>query len=84
MEDDMVEASAEVTTLMTHYSVSSVHASGNMECVLTETTRLALVPQGQESCLLITDSNGQPKRTLSIKVEKILLESQFKNEYLTT
>ncbi len=54
-----------------------------MNCILTETTRLALVPQGQDTCLLVRDPNGEPLGTLSLEVEKITLECLVKNDYYT-
>uniref|UniRef100_A0A914V113 Integrase catalytic domain-containing protein n=1 Tax=Plectus sambesii TaxID=2011161 RepID=A0A914V113_9BILA len=77
------EACAEVTTLTAQQSMCTKQENGIMECILTEATRLALVPQGQDSCLLIKDPNGQPIGTLSIEVEKVTLECQAKNEYFT-
>uniref|UniRef100_A0A914X636 CCHC-type domain-containing protein n=1 Tax=Plectus sambesii TaxID=2011161 RepID=A0A914X636_9BILA len=79
----MTEACAEVTTLTAQQSMCTMQENGMMECILTEATRLALVPQGQDSCLLIKDPNGQPIGTLSIEVEKAALECQVKNEYFT-
>ena len=54
-----------------------------MECIITETTRLALMPQGQDVCLLIKDPNGEPLGTLAVEVEKVTVACQPKNEYFT-
>ena len=74
---------SEFTSLTAQRSVCTVDKQGGMECLLTETTRLALVPQGQDSCLLVKDPNGEPLGTLAIEVEKISLECQMKSEYFT-
>ncbi|MCP3663039.1 MAG: DDE-type integrase/transposase/recombinase [Gammaproteobacteria bacterium] len=74
---------AEVTSLTASRSVCTVSQSGAMECLLSESTRLSLVPQGQDSCLLVRDPNGEPMGTLAIEVERITLECQMKNDYYT-
>lgn len=80
---DLADACSEITTMTAQQSMCTVLNGGAMECVLTESTRLALVPQGQDSCLMIRDPNGQPIGTMAVEVEKITLECMSVNEYFT-
>jgi hypothetical protein len=71
----------EVTTLRAEQSVCKVSESGRLTCTITETTRLALVPKGQDICLHMKTPNGDNLGTLILTVEEILLECQKKSEY---
>ncbi len=53
------------------------------QCTLTEVTRLALVPQGQNTCLMIKKPDGTPLGTLKLQIEQIQMVCKKKNEYFT-
>lgn len=74
---------SDVTTLTAQKSVCSASANGTTECVITEITRLSLMPQGQDTCLLIKDQNNEPLGTISIEVKKIKLTCQVHSDYFT-
>ncbi|MCP4490541.1 MAG: DDE-type integrase/transposase/recombinase [Gammaproteobacteria bacterium] len=79
----MANCCSEVTSLTAHYTGCTVSQNGTAECVFNEVTRIALSPQGQESCLLLKDPMGEPLGTLSVEVKKIVLKCQSKTEYYT-
>ena len=78
-----IQGCSEVITLTAQRSKCVVTSHGALECVLSEVTRLGLVPQGQDTCLLVKDPNGEPMGTLAIQVDRIRLECQKKNDYFT-
>lgn len=53
------------------------------ECVFNEVTRLALAPQGQNTCLLIQQPEGAALGTLKINIQKIQMKCQAQNQYFT-
>ena len=50
-------------------------------CILSQTTRLAMVPENQETCLMILQPSGVLWGMIRIKIRKIQLKCQPKNEY---
>ena len=79
----LTRACAEVSSLVAKRSSCEMGRDKEVHCVLTETTRLALVPQGQDTCLLIKDPNGEPIGTLLLEVTKLGLKCAKTNEYFT-
>ncbi len=78
-----VSGCSEMTILTAQQSVCSVQKNGLMECVLLETTRISLAPQGQKACLLLKDYTGELMGTLTIEVQRVALSCQQKTEYFT-
>lgn len=50
---------------------------------MTEVTRLVLVPEGQETCLIINTYEGTPLGTLKLYIDNIELKCHAKNAYFT-
>ncbi len=78
-----VQSCAEITILTGKESQCSLNQNGKMECVITDASRIALAPQGQEACLLIQNHGTEPLGTLSVDIQKILMKCQKKNLYYT-
>ncbi|MCP4457065.1 MAG: DDE-type integrase/transposase/recombinase, partial [Cytophagales bacterium] len=70
------------TTLTAEMSMCMVNKQG-MECTINQATRLVLVPQGQETCLLIRSQTGEPLGTIHVEVSHISLKCNKKSEYFT-
>ncbi len=76
-------ACTEVATMKAQSAVCMALKNGQQECTLNEVTRLALAPQGQVSCLLIENFNGEPLGTIQLKMKHVSLKCQKKTEYFS-
>ena len=74
---------SEFSVLQAEQSSCNVLENGRMSCVLNHATRLSLVPQGQEACLLMSDAHGSPLGTLTLTVNQVYAECKKKSEFYT-
>lgn len=64
----LAQSCAKVVTLNAHQSECTTESNGATECVLNDVTRISLVPQGQEACLLIKDQNNELAREICLLI----------------
>ncbi|MCP4488180.1 MAG: hypothetical protein GY820_12790, partial [Gammaproteobacteria bacterium] len=76
-------ACSEASNLMAKTSTCLINKDGAMDCDLNSVIRLNLVPQGQQTCLLIESPGGDPLGTIAVQVEHISLKCNKKSEYYT-
>lgn len=74
---------SEVVALTAGRSSCSVGPNQELRCVLSEATRLVLAPQGQDTCLLVKDPNGEPLGTLLVEVKDLALVCAKESSYFT-
>ncbi len=77
------EACSYATTLTAQTKRCERIKGGYSNCIFDETTRLSLVPQGQTSCLLINNNDGEPMGTLKLLIHEIGLVCQATNLFFT-
>ena len=78
-----VQSCSEVTTLQADRQECTYGEHGRLTCTLNQISRLSLVPQGQETCLLISDPNGDPLGTLTLSVDHIRASCRATTSYYT-
>ena len=85
MMPNSIDACAEATTLTAKQSqcMALTNNTNLQKCLFTEVTRLAMVPAGQTTCLLVRNFEDQILGTLKVKVEHIKTECQPKSEFFT-
>lgn len=79
-----VESCTKATTLTATRKQCELLAEQRVErCTISEATRLALVPQGQETCLFWRDANNTNIGVLKLKIHNIQMQCNARNLYFT-
>ncbi len=80
---------SEATTMTGKSKTCNIPASDDpafsfvKNCVFNEVTHLALVPQGQQTCLMIQKPNDEPLGVVWLQIERKTMRCQAKNQYFT-
>ena len=77
------EACSEASILTASRSACSLDKNGITTCAMKETTRVNLVPHGQDTCLLMQEASGEPLGTIAIEVKDINLVCQYHSKFWT-
>jgi len=65
-----VDSCSDVVSFSAPSSKCHLWPNQSQICIITETTRLILMPQGQQASLLIDNKNKEPLGTISVEVER--------------
>ena len=79
----LVDSCSQVTSLTASKETCVTDKNQESTCTISQSTRLVLVPQGQYSCLFITDEQGNTIGAMKIQVQQIYSACQFSNLYFT-
>jgi len=79
-----VDGCSEVVSFSAPSSQCHIWPNQSQTCKITETTRLVLMPQGQQACLLINNKDSEPLGTISVEIQRVFFQCKNKNEYFTT
>jgi len=74
-----VNGCSESTSFTASSSQCEIDINKTRTCTLNEITKLVMMPQGQEACLLIQTNETDPIGTVSVKVNKLFLECKKKS-----
>ncbi len=74
---------SESITLSAQRKACTMSKDQRMECIVTQVTRIALAPKGQDSCLLVQDPHSEPIGSLSLETKQIQLVCNPNNQYFT-
>ncbi len=79
----MSGACSVTTTLTAKEEMCMASANNTLICKFRDTTRIALTPMGQTSCLLLTDAKGAPIGTIHMAVTYVRLICEKKTEFFS-
>ncbi len=79
---EKTNACSAATTLTAKREICTTNNNEEI-CTINDITRVALVPKGQTTCLMLKDPQGIPGGSLKLKVHKISLNCQPNNQYFT-
>jgi len=79
----LADGCSEVVSFSAPSSQCHLWLNQSQTCTITETTRLVLMHQGPQACLLINNKDNEPLGTISVEVQRVFFQCKNKNEYFT-